>query len=466
MTAPSQPVRAHRDAVGPLTPILETRHPRALAPRPATLAETGLPTQLIADLALKTLLQAGVLRNSALCDRLALPGSVMESVLQLLRKDGSVEVRTRPIGENELYFGLTQRGHTAALDAFARSGYVGAAPVPLEQYSELVRRQTVHSRAVTRESMTAAFEGIVLSEGQRDRLGAALNSGRAIFIYGHAGTGKSYVARRLERALPGTVLVPFALSVGDTIVEVFDPASHMRVQLLDSGSPLALQGGFDARYALCERPIVVTAGELTSEMLEVRLDSATRRYSAPVQLRANNGILIVDDLGRQRIPVEALLNRWIVPLEEKIDYLTAANGAHFEVPFDVVLVLATNLDPAELADDAFLRRIGYKIEFTPLATEEYHRIWMQVCQDRRVAYEPDVVDHVIRSLHVPSGTPLLACHPRDLVDMALDRATYLGLPRTRIDASAMDWAWRNYFVNAAAPEPTTDSERGETPQPR
>jgi hypothetical protein len=450
MTPTSPPLRAEWTAGG-TAGLATVRDPTKLAPRPTTLRETGLSLQLVSDLLLKTLLRAGVLRGSALCDLLGLAGSVTDPVLQFLRKDGSVEVRTRPVADNELYYGLTQRGHTAALDALARSGYVGPAPVPLEQYVQVVRAQTVHGRSVTRESMREAFEGVVLADSQRDRLGGALNSGRAIFIYGHAGTGKTYIARRLERALPGSVLVPLAIAVGETIVEVFDPAAHMRIELVDSAPPLALRQGFDPRYALCERPVVVTAGELTADMLEVRFDAATRRYTAPVQLRANNGILIVDDLGRQRVPVETLLNRWIVPLEEKIDYLTAANGAHFEVPFDVVLVLSTNLDPRTLADDAFLRRIGYKIEFTPIEPEQYHGIWMKVCEERHTAYLPAVVDHVIHHLHARSGVPLLPCHPRDLVDMALDRSAYLGLSRAALDTTALDWAWQNYFLAPDAP---------------
>ena len=330
-----------------------------------------------------------------------------------------------------------------------RSGYVGPAPVPLAKYAEIVAAQSVHRVGVTAQSMRDAFENIVLSDSQRDRLGAALNSGRAIFIYGAPGTGKTYIAKQLERALPGAVLVPYAILVNETVIEVFDPAAHFALELASEPPRFALTEGFDPRFALSERPMVVTAGELSADMLEVRFEAVTRRYTAPVQLKANNGLLIVDDLGRQRLPVEVLFNRWIVPLEEKIDYLVAANGTHFEVPFDVVLVLATNLEPHELADDAFLRRIGYKIEFCPVPAEDYRRIWRKVCEKHGISYDPVIVDYVLHDLHGRLGVPLLPCHPRDLLGMALDRAAYLGASADDLDTVALDWAWNNYFLSEA-----------------
>lgn len=421
----------------------------ALAPRPVTLEQTGLTLEFVADLVLKLLLQLGVSRASALSDRVALAGTVLERVLHFLRKEGNVEVRPRPSGDNDLHFGLTIKGRAAAVDAMGRSGYVGPAPVPLAKYADIVSAQSVHRVGVTARSMREAFENIVLSDSQRDRLGAALNSGRAIFIYGAPGTGKTYIAKQLERALPGAVLVPYAVLVNETVVEIFDPSAHLALELASEPPRFSLAEGFDPRFVLSERPMVVTAGELSADMLEVRYEASTRRFIAPVQLKANNGILIVDDLGRQRLPVEVLFNRWIVPLEEKIDYLTAGNGTHFEVPFDVVLVLATNLEPHELADDAFLRRIGYKVEFRPVPAEDYRRIWREVCGKQGVTYDPMVVDFVLHDLHGRHGVPLLPCHPRDLLGMALDRAAYLGIPADDLDTEALSWAWDNYFLSDA-----------------
>jgi hypothetical protein len=244
------------------------------------------------------------------------------------------------------------------------------------------------------------------------------------------------------------VLVPRAVAVNETVIQVFDPLSHLEAELSDGPSPLMLELGFDPRYALCERPIVCSGGELTAEMLEVHCDATTREYNAPLQLKANNGMLLIDDLGRQRIQPEVLFNRWIVPMEEKRDFLTAGPGQHFMVPFDVVLVFSTNLDPQELADDAFLRRIGYKISFRPVSVEQYKQIWADVCAQRGLRCESGVVDYVVRELHAPRGVPLLPCHPRDLLGMAVDRLTYAGAESV-ITPETLLWAWDNYFVDSA-----------------
>ena len=422
-----------------------------LAPRPTSLAQTGLSAVFVADLLGKHLASSGVLSLSQLIERLALAGPIVEQVLQWMRKEGRVEVRARAGMDADLRFGLTERGRAEALDAMMRGGYVGPAPVPLPDYAAMVRRQTVHAGRVTRAGMRQAFRDVVISDAMLDQLGPALNSGRAIFIYGSAGTGKTFIAKRLSRALGGLVLVPHAIAVNETVIQVFDPLSHLQMELADGPSPLMLEHGFDPRYVLCERPVVVSGGELTGEMLEVQCDATAREYNAPLQLKANNGLLLIDDLGRQRISPEALFNRWIVPMEEKRDYLTAGPGQHFTVPFDVVLVFSTNLDPSELADDAFLRRIGYKIAFRPVSSEQYREIWDGVCAERNVRCDPDVADYVIYELHAKRGVPLLPCHPRDLLGMARDRVAYAGADEL-ITTETLRWAWESYFV-----EPTTDS---------
>ncbi len=429
---------------------LEASRIATLAPRPTTLAQTGLSITFLADLLGKHLANSGVLALSQLIDRLALAGPIVEQLLLWMRKDGRVEVRARTGMQGELRFGLTERGRSEALDAMMRGGYLGPAPVPLQNYVDIVRKQTLHDRRITRETMKETFRDIVISDAMLDQLGPALNSGRAIFVYGCAGTGKTFIAKRLADALRGLVLVPRAIAVNETVIQVYDPLSHLEVEFDDGPSPLMLEHGFDPRYALCERPIVVSGGELTAEMLEVHCDAATREYNAPLQLKANNGLLLIDDLGRQRIQPEVLFNRWIVPMEEKRDFLTAGPGQHFTVPFDLVLVFSTNLDPHELADDAFLRRIGYKISFKPVSIEQYKRIWSDVCAERDLYCDPAVVDYV-HELHARHGVPLLPCHPRDLLGMALDRLTYAGAESV-ITAESVRWAWNNYFVDPTGEE--------------
>ena len=415
----------------------------SVAPRPKRVGETGLSLSFLSDLLEKHLYDAGVMTLGVLGSRTALAGPILDEALSLLRKEGRIEVRGPTTDEFSLRYALTERGRSSALDAIARSGYIGPAPVPLGVYTEVVRAQSVRDRVVTRERMHAAFTDVILDTALLDQLGPALNSGKAIFIYGAAGTGKTYVTQRLSRLLDDSVLVPHAIAVGETVIQLLDPSVHLPVGNAESG--VLLDEGYDPRFVLCRRPLVISGGELSAEMLEVQFDPATRQYRAPLQLKATNGMFILDDMGRQRVAPQVVLNRWIVPMEQGIDYVTLPTGQHFAALLDLILVFSTNLRPDELADDAFLRRIGYKIHFEPVTPDRYHKIWAQVCEEHGVDYDPVVCQGVIDGLHKPSKVPLLACHPRDLIDMALDHAAYLrGADELRPEA--LEWAWDSYFV--------------------
>lgn len=426
-----------------------------LAPRPSTLEATGLSESFLTDLVAKHLLDGGVLDLARMVERLALAGPIIESILNFMRKEALIEVRGRSTdgSAGNLRYALTDRGRSSALDAMLRSGYVGPAPVPLELYNSIARAQTIHKRDVTQTDMDTAFQGIVLRDDLRDQLGPALNSGRAIFIYGHAGTGKTFITQKLTRLFPDMTLVPYAISVNETVVEVFDPVLHRPVDTGIEGPSLMLGIGPDPRFVCCDRPEVISGGELTADMLEVYYNHDTKQYQAPLQLKANNGVFIIDDMGRQRISPEEVFNRWIVPMEEKRDYLTLGAGRHFSVPFDVVLVFSTNLHPMDIADEAFLRRIGYKIEFTPLEVREYHAIWQQFCEQNSITCAPDTFEYTVKYLHAHHKVPMLPCHPRDLLSMAADHAAYEGQSR-HVTAEGMRWAWKNYFVLS---EPGTDA---------
>ncbi|MEJ2604703.1 MAG: AAA family ATPase [Gammaproteobacteria bacterium] len=427
-----------------------------LAPRPTRVQDTGLTRTFLSDLVAKHLLEKGTLSLGELSQSLMLAGSVVESVLDFMRTEARIEVRPASTDRLGLNYGLTDRGRASALDAMHRSGYVGPAPVPLKHFAQVVRAQTVHNRQVSRDDMQRAFQDVVLEEDLLDRLGASLNSGRAIFLYGHAGTGKTYISQRLTRLFPDLVLVPYAIAIDDQVVQMFDPLIHSRVEIADDDSH-KLDKGHDPRFLICERPAAITGGELTGDMLEIRYDPSTRLYEAPLQLKASNGVFIIDDMGRQKIEPTELFNRWIVPLEEKKDFLTLASGRHFSVPFDVILIFSTNIHPLDLADEAFLRRIGYKIEFRPLSAEDYERIWQDTCIASEVDYEPEVLDYVINELHSKNNVPLLPCHPRDLITMAVDRALYHEKSRA-IDVHHMRWAWENYFVSLDS-DSTTGTHR-------
>lgn len=436
-------MESHASQLESARDLLEMR-PARMAPRPKRAAETGLNLSLLSDLVEKHLYDAGVLTIPALASRTALAGPVLEELLAFLRKEGRIEVRAQLPESNALRYALTERGRASAQNAVERSGYIGPAPVPLDKYLEIARAQSVRDRLVTRNRMHASFADVVLDTEMLDRLGPAMNSGKAIFVYGDAGTGKSYITQRLSRLLGDATLIPHAIAVGDVVIQVFDPAVHIPVET-PVPRPL-LDDGYDPRFALCRRPLVLTGGELIPEMLEIQFDPATRQYRAPLQLKATNGMFILDDLGRQRVPPQVVLNRWIVPMEEGRDYLSLPGGHHFSVLFDLLLVFSTNLPPAALADEAFLRRIGYKIRFETLSPDHYHEIWRQVCEQHGVDYDPAVCQSVIDELHAPSKTPLLPCHPRDLIDMALDHAAYFGTSdELRFDS--LKWAWENYFVS-------------------
>jgi hypothetical protein len=418
------------------------------APRPKTIAQTGLSLTFLCDLLAKHLHEGGVLTSAAMGKRTALAGPILDEILNFMRREGRVEIRARTTDDRGLRYALTERGRESAEAALDRSGYIGAAPVPLEVYTDIVRTQSVRNRLVTREHMHAAFNGVVLDPALLDRLGPALNSGKALFVYGPPGTGKTYITQRLVRLLDDAALVPHAIAVGDAVIQIFDVSMHVALQTFEPS--MLLDDGYDPRFVLCRRPLVMTGGELTADMLEVQFDAATRQYRAPLQLKATNGMFILDDLGRQRMSPQVVLNRWIVPMEEGRDHLRLPTGQHFSMLFDMVLVFSTNLDPAELADDAFLRRIGYKIQFNPLNEDRYHDIWKQVCGLHAVDYDPAICQAVIDKLHRPSGVPLLACHPRDLIDMALDHSAYLGAADD-LTTTSLRWAWQNYFLSSGAP---------------
>jgi len=416
-----------------------------LVPRPTKLADTGLSQTFVADLVAKQLLDRGTLSLVKLSSIVALAGSIIESVLNFMRDEALIEVRPGKASATGLMYTLTDRGRVTALDAMMRSGYLGPAPVPLRHYARIARSQSIHNRAVTQESMHAAFDDVVLDSRLLDSLGPALNSGRAMFLYGPAGTGKTYISQRLCRLFRQPTLIPHAIAIDETVVQVFDPLVHKQMHQLPTGGDLKFDEGHDPRFIVCERPVVITGGELTGEMLEVHYEPSTRLYEAPLQLKANNGMFIIDDMGRQKVSPMEVFNRWIVPMEEKRDYLTLGSGRHFTVPFDVVLVFSTNIHPLDLADEAFLRRIGYKIEFGPLTVEQYEHIWRDACASYEVDYEPQVLDYVLNELHAKRRIALLPCHPRDLLGMARDHAIYEHESR-EVKIDHIRWAWDNYFV--------------------
>jgi len=422
-----------------------------LPPSPDKLADTGLTGDFVRDLLLKTLYVQGTRTGQQLSEFVAIPFGLIDDELLTLQQRRFVEVRgTHGPNRGSYVFDLAGDGRARAKDAFEASQYVGAAPVPLWQYRERMAIQSIQHAHVTQDVLRNGLSHLVLEDGIFDMLGPAVNSSKSIFLYGHPGNGKTAIAEGISQMLGGTIFVPHAVEVDGQIMTVFDPVHHERVE---EAPPAPGTEGiwlrnepYDRRYAHVRRPVVVTGGELTLEQLDLQYDPFTKLYQAPFQVKANGGVLIVDDFGRQRVPPRDLLNRWIVPLEKRMDYLTMHTGGKFPIPFDCLLIFATNLDPAELVEEAFLRRIHYKIPVTDPTKDEYAIIFQRVCQAEGIAFTPEALAQIHRDWYQTLRIPPRACHPRDILAHVADIAKYQNVP-ARLSTDLVDRACRSYFLS-------------------
>ncbi|WP_261396782.1 AAA family ATPase [Photobacterium rosenbergii] len=412
--------------------------------KPKSLKDTGVSPRLLETLLIKHLSQTTDDDVISLSKKIGLSGNIVEQMLQKQKAEAFVEVRSDGRFSNSVRYGLTLKGRNLAHHELQRDGYLGPAPISLEHYKKIVLKQTTKTERISPEILRNGLEDLILPEDIVGTVGPALNSGRAIFIYGLPGTGKTYISRRLVRLFSAHIYIPYSVCVGNQVIQLFDPIIHNPVA--EQSESLLLDDGYDNRLVLCHRPEVVVGGELTGDMLEVTMDSAHRVNRAPLQMKANNGILLIDDLGRQKVSVDAILNRWIIPLEEGIDYLSLNSGDHFDIPFEQVLVFSSNIHPAKLADDAFLRRIGYKINFGPISVEDYTTLWQRESQKHQLTNSPDSISFVIDTLHKTCEVPLLPCYPRDLVAMCSNQINFYEL-QPIITSELIKTVWACYFVN-------------------
>jgi len=418
-----------------------------LPPAPRHPQDTGLPVLLLTELLLKVMHQHGLQHLQELSQHLKLGPALLEEVFLHLRKEMLAEVRLRGVLDGDVTYELTHAGRARAADALARNLYSGPAPVPIGTYADRVRAQSVSGMSVTKDRLEQVLADVAMSAELRDQLGAAMNSQRAILLYGPPGAGKTFLCEQMARLLTGDVAVPYAVEVGGEIIRVFDPLVHRPARARE-GPRLTIDNRqrTDERWVLCERPVIVTGGELTLEMLDLVFDPRAGYYQAPPHFKANNGLFLVDDLGRQLITPRQLLNRWLVPMEQHHDYLMLRNGTKFRIPFDTLLFFSTNLAPDEVADEAFLRRISYKLHVGEVGIDDYRRITRDACGACAVRYTDAAFEHLVQHYHVRLSRPLLACYPRDLVSQIADYARYLGRPAA-LDAEMLDWAWHNYFTS-------------------
>lgn len=428
-------------------PIALQPHASILPGQPQRIEDTGLGMSFLVELLAKILYVRGGLRLPDLAAQAKLPPGVLDALLAFMRSERLCEMARHGETDGTMAYTLTDLGRARAQDFLQRSQYAGAAPVSLDAYVQQVARQSIMDMGVTRERLQQAFAGIVVKQEVLNQVGAAMNSGRPILVYGPAGSGKTYLSERLVGLLSGHVAIPYSVEVGNEVIQVFDPVVHEAVPLEESRRGVLDRGrAHDARWVRCRRPVVMTGAELTLAMVDLQFDAKARFYQAPPQIKANNGLFILDDLGRQLVSPQELMNRWIVPLDRHIDYFALHTGQKFQMPFDIIVVFSSNLQPSKLADEAFLRRLGYKIYVGPLPEPDYRRIFVQVCERNGIACTEDGYRYLLEELHARNDKPLLACLPRDILGQLRDYARYNGL-EPQLSQELLDWAWHNYFAS-------------------
>jgi predicted ATPase with chaperone activity len=427
--------------------------PGFIPPQINSVEDTGLSPLWLQDLTLKILYFRGYLTGFKIAEEIMLPfAGVMDQILMALKQEKLIEVKSSQggLGEGAYTYGITGAGILRAREALDRSQYAGPAPVPFDVYNDAIRRQKSGRLVVTSRNMRQILSQLVISEAIFQRLGPALNSGSSIFMYGPPGNGKTSIARAFGNlVLSQTMYIPYALYLDGQVIKVYDAVSHrLAPQSNDGASPtgsLRSSTRRDPRWLKIRRPFIVVGGELTLEGLDLVYDDTHKFYEAPFQVKANGGILLIDDFGRQQVRPRDLLNRWIVPLENRVDYLTLHNGRKVEVPFDVLVVFSTNLPPKDLVDEAFLRRLRHKIEIGDPSYEEYREIFKRVAADKRVEYNDQGLAYLLQEWYIKRNRKLRASHPRDLCDQILDIASYISV-QPAMTRDMLERAAQAYFV--------------------
>jgi hypothetical protein len=430
--APAAPVvlgleEAERD---PCLPVL-----------PETVADSGLDFGFLADLALKTVYADTSCTTERAADRLALPNHIVDTLLQHLYRERFIEIRETLTPQNRRY-SMLDRGWERVRRLLDLNAYIGAAPVSLKAYTAMVKSQEDHRLPVERDAVRSALAQLVLSDGALHMLGVVANSRRSLFLTGAPGNGKTSIARALHGALGGAIWIPRALEVDGHVINVFDSHNH---SLVDPQSALA----YDRRWVKIERPLVVVGGELTIESMDLSYDHTVKFYEAPFQIKSNGGTLLIDDFGRQRVQPRDLFNRWIIPLENRIDHLTLHTGKKIQVPFEQLLIFASNLESADLGEEAFLRRLGYRLTAESPGPDTYGRIFRKYVESLGLRYEPRLLETLL-SRYASERREMRSCHPRDLIDRCRDICRYENR-HFLLSKDLLERAWLYYFGATSGP---------------
>jgi len=415
----------------------------ALVKEPASIEDTGLDLPFLADLVLKSIYYNNSVTGQRITEILCLPYfNVIDRALTMLKREELVEVNgSNGFGELGYQYAIAPKGLARVHEVMERSTYLGPAPVMLEDYIAVVKAQAIGEVRVSPADIRAAMADLVLEETTMDIIGQAVNTGRSLFLFGHPGNGKTVMAEHIVPLLGGHIFVPHCLVVDGQIITVLDAHNHVPVNPTGSN-----RLDWDRRWVRCERPAIIVGGELTLEALDLTYNPANRYYEAPLQMKANGGLFLIDDFGRQQVHPRELLNRWIVPLEKRIDYLTLHTGKKIEVPFDQLIVFSTNLEPKDLVDEAFLRRIQNKVRIHNPSPDAFREIFRRQCRDFGVTFDQEVLIYLLREYYIKPKRELRACHPRDLLRILVGFARYHNSPPA-LTPELIDRACQVYFAD-------------------
>ncbi|TET54956.1 MAG: ATP-binding protein [Anaerolineales bacterium] len=417
--------------------------PLFVPPMPKSVKDTGLSLTFLTELAIKIMYIESSLSGYELSERLRLPYTgVVDHVVEAMKRDQLCEVKgAAGFAEAAYQYAISDKGRAMAREAMERGQYTGPAPATLEDYISAIHKQPLAKMTIRQRTMRQALSHLVVGEDTFARLGPAVNSGRSVFLFGNPGNGKTAIAESIgDMILNDSLYIPYAMEVGGQVIRVFDYVNHKIANGTDT-----TERTHDPRWVRIRRPVIITGGELTLESLDLVYDENNKYYEAPFQVRANGGMLLIDDFGRQQARPRDLLNRWIVPLEKRVDFLTLHTGRKIEVPFDLLIVFATNLAPRDLVDEAFLRRIRHKIEIKDPTWDEYREIFRRVCQAKNIGYSDEGLAYLIQEHYIKPNRPKRSCHARDIVDQLIDIARYLNVPPT-LTKELIGRACEAYFV--------------------
>jgi hypothetical protein len=406
-------------------------------PVPKTIEQTGLDDNFLLNCVLRTMYISALQTIPELSDQIKLTRGVIEELLTFAKKEALVEIRgPSEKNYNIMRYALTSAGKERASEALRRCEYIGPVPVPLETYQIQVQKQTITNEVVSIDKLTKALSHLVISEDIIRRLGPASNSGRAVLIYGAAGNGKTSIAEALASAFEQPVYIPYCIEADGQIIKIFDPSTHVP---FPSNNKLNGSNGdshpmflphmeYDPRWVRCKRPYIITGGELTLDMLDLDFDPHSKYYEAPLQMKAIGGIFVIDDFGRQRVRPHELLNRWIFPLERKLDYLTLHTGKKFALLFDQLVIFATNFPPEELMDPAQLRRVHYKLKINPPTVDEYKEIFRRICDSYGLELSEETIAYLLNTFYIKHKVPFAGFHPKFIAEHVIAACNYLGTP--------------------------------------